>query len=460
MTHTDRVALARLWAVVLTIFSFLPFANWIAGGHAAPWYDTSLSEWISGSAISIGSAVVLFVVLRRLNWWPTGWSSVAETAERHSAATGALLGMIAVILFGAVAQHVLSGRPLLIDEIVQVMQARILAGGHVSRPADAHPEFFSCTARRRRRRNRLFAVSAGRTAHVGAGCHCGGGLADGTRFWRYCRRRLLATRAQDRGDSRHGVRRRSPVRRGAIHGVHGCVAHEPRPCPRVALSGAARTSLADKRHAARFRGAVHRIMPGSDDFDPASGRCCVCAARRLVVADSHPATRRRPFPAFLLRVLVSSSRFSESSPTTTRQPVPRRSSAMSCSGARVTALDSTKRRGEWRTHRRVESSSSTSTFCALQTYLFETPLPSLVPAIASLALVRRLSAFDRYLLASSALLVLGYFAYWHDGFFLGPRFFYLLLPALVIWTARLPSIVRDRFPGRLALIGSCCSRTR
>jgi hypothetical protein len=69
-----------------------------------------------------------------------------------------------------------------------------------------------------------------------------------------------------------------------------------------------------------------------------------------------------------------------------------------------------------------------------------------VPAIAALALATRLTAFDRYLLASSALLVLGYFAYWHDGFFLGPRFFFLLLPALVLWTARLPGIVRARFP--------------
>src|SRR4030095_13344117 len=85
-------------------------------------------------------------------------------------------------------------------------------------------------------------------------------------------------------------------------------------------------------------------------------------------------------------------------------------------------------------------------FMRLQTYLFETPLPSLVPARAARAVVRRLSAFERYLLASSALLVLGYFAYWHDGFFLGPRFFYLLLPLLVLWTARLPSIARDRLP--------------
>jgi hypothetical protein len=44
---------------------------------------------------------------------------------------------------------------------------------------------------------------------------------------------------------------------------------------------------------------------------------------------------------------------------------------------------------------------------------------------------------DRVLLAGSALLVVLYFAYWHDGFYLGPRFFVCLLPALALWTARL-----------------------
>jgi hypothetical protein len=87
-------------------------------------------------------------------------------------------------------------------------------------------------------------------------------------------------------------------------------------------------------------------------------------------------------------------------------------------------------------------------FLRLQTFLFETPLPSLIPATLSLALVRRLTSFDRYLLVSAGLLVASYFAYWHDGFFLGPRFFYLLLPLLILWTARLPSIVRERFPSK------------
>ena len=81
----------------------------------------------------------------------------------------------------------------------------------------------------------------------------------------------------------------------------------------------------------------------------------------------------------------------------------------------------------------------------LQTYLFETPFPSMVPVIAALALTRRLSAVDRYLIASSTLLGAFYFAYWHDGFFLGPRFVFPWLPVLVLFAARLPGLVRERF---------------
>ncbi len=81
----------------------------------------------------------------------------------------------------------------------------------------------------------------------------------------------------------------------------------------------------------------------------------------------------------------------------------------------------------------------------LQTYLFETPFPSMLPVIAALALTRRLSALDRYLLVSATLLGGFYFAYWHDGFFLGPRFVFPWLPVLVLFAARLPRLVREQF---------------
>jgi hypothetical protein len=76
-------------------------------------------------------------------------------------------------------------------------------------------------------------------------------------------------------------------------------------------------------------------------------------------------------------------------------------------------------------------------FLRLQTYLFETPIPSLVAAIVGLALAPTLRRIDGVLLAGSAMLVALYFAYWHDGFYLGPRFYVCLLPALALWSARM-----------------------
>ena len=135
--------MARVWALLLAILSCIPLVNWIAGGHEAPWYRTVFSEWMSGSAIAIGSAVVLFLVMRRLEWWPTGWARIADSAARRPVVTAGILGGASLALYCLVAVKVLSARPLLIDEMVQVMQARILAEGHFARVADAHPEFFS-----------------------------------------------------------------------------------------------------------------------------------------------------------------------------------------------------------------------------------------------------------------------------------------------------------------------------
>jgi hypothetical protein len=83
-------------------------------------------------------------------------------------------------------------------------------------------------------------------------------------------------------------------------------------------------------------------------------------------------------------------------------------------------------------------------FLRLQDYLYETPIPALLPAVGALALTRRLRAPDRYLLISCGLVTGLYFAYWADGNFLGPRFVYSFGPAAALWTARFPSLLRDR----------------
>ena len=45
--------MAQLAALILVVFGLLPIANWIAGGHDAPWYRERLTLW------SIGGAVVV-----------------------------------------------------------------------------------------------------------------------------------------------------------------------------------------------------------------------------------------------------------------------------------------------------------------------------------------------------------------------------------------------------------------
>ncbi len=72
----------------------------------------------------------------------------------------------------------------------------------------------------------------------------------------------------------------------------------------------------------------------------------------------------------------------------------------------------------------------------LHIYLFEWPIPALVPLAVWAVLARQRSWQDLVVgvgvLATPAL----YFFYWHSGFYLGPRFYYGAVPFLVIATAR------------------------
>jgi hypothetical protein len=83
-------------------------------------------------------------------------------------------------------------------------------------------------------------------------------------------------------------------------------------------------------------------------------------------------------------------------------------------------------------------------FLRLQSYLYETPVPSLLPAVVALALAPRLRPVDRLLLAGAALHLALYFAFWHDGFYLGPRYAYALAPVAALWTARALPALRAR----------------
>ncbi len=69
--------------------------------------------------------------------------AAVDAWERHPVAGTALLACTATLLYGIVAWTVFDAKPLLIDELVQVIQARIFVAGRLWLPLDAHPEFRS-----------------------------------------------------------------------------------------------------------------------------------------------------------------------------------------------------------------------------------------------------------------------------------------------------------------------------
>jgi hypothetical protein len=73
----------------------------------------------------------------------------------------------------------------------------------------------------------------------------------------------------------------------------------------------------------------------------------------------------------------------------------------------------------------------------LNVYLLAWPLPAMGIVICALILLRgRANRWDAVLLALFAAQLLAYGAYWYEGEFLGPRFLYTALPALVALIAR------------------------
>ena len=84
-----------------------------------------------------------WIVLRgRPHLWPAGaWGNFSRQWHRAGPAADLGIALAAFGLYAAVSRLVLSASPLLIDEIIQVYQARTFAGGALWRVAPAHPEF-------------------------------------------------------------------------------------------------------------------------------------------------------------------------------------------------------------------------------------------------------------------------------------------------------------------------------
>ena len=139
----DPLALAI--AVAVAVLGFLPVANWLTGGHHAPWYAPVATTWVTGSVLAIGIGLILAIASRRIPaLWHDGLGArFAVALDRSPALMLVGLALVSTVVYAVIAHLVFDARPLLVDEIFQVWQARIFSEGRLTTPVGSHPEFFS-----------------------------------------------------------------------------------------------------------------------------------------------------------------------------------------------------------------------------------------------------------------------------------------------------------------------------
>ena len=434
------------FAVFATVFGFLPLVNWLPRGQAAPWYSIVVTEWTSGSAIVLGTGVVLAILSRRIRWlWhEQDWDS-RTWSSRRELVFGCWAACVAFVLYAVVASTVLSRVPVSVDELVQLVQAKTFAAGRLWRPVSEASEFYS-VLNMVDANGRYYGqfppggpamLAIGVLLHapwlVGPAC----GAVAVAAFWSYMRT----------------VEARRTVAVGAVL----LFALSPFA---VFMSGSHMNHVPTLMWLVIAMAAMARVMSSdipSPWFALLNGLALGCAATiRPVDALAYA------LPAgvwYLTNALGNRARWPDAVASGVGVAIPL--AAMMWVNAHTTGSpllfgyqvlwgrshDLGFHRAPWGiAHTPARGVELINLYLLrLQTYLFETSVPSLVPCLGALYLTRRVDRFDRYLLSTAALLVGMYFAYWHDGFLFGPRFVFPLLPFLAVWTARFPGLIRERW---------------
>ena len=442
---------ARLAALVLLLLGFFPIANWIRGGWDWRRYDGDLQLWIAGTTIAVGAGILYLIATRRYPalWRSDALSPLIRAWTLRPRAASVVLSICAFILYLITARFVFGGRPLLIDEIAQVFQARQFAQGRIAGVLDSVPELFSAPHLVERNGQVFSQFPPGGPAVLSLGILVGAQwlavpLCGALAVWFFV---AFARRVEA---DRPGVSLLASLLFAFATFMVFMSGSQMNHVPTLlgicaALAAFERATAAGPSDRSR---AMYALLCGLALGFAATVRPVDAAAFALPIAIwlIWYALRDRGMIVALIAsgigVALPVGLMFWFNARTTGAPLLFGYEALWGKGhelgfhAAPWGVAHTPARG-------VELVNIY--FLQLQTYLFETPVPSLVGCIVALSLVPRLRRMDGVLLTGSALLVLLYFAYWHNGFYLGPRFFVCLLPALALWTARCFSEWRARW---------------
>lgn len=436
------IRIHQLLAIVVLVFALLPVSNWIAGGHSSPWYTDRLLEWMWGSTIVVGVGLVVGILGRRISWQPhDGVHRVAKSACAHPLRTGVLLSGIGLLLYALVAQRVYSAAALHLDEIAQLIQARIFADGRLYRDVAQYPEFFSLQHIVELDGKWFSQFPPGwplmmvpfvllNAAWLSGPLYTAASVGV---FWGIARR-VCTTEVQALAAAVLFMAAPFVVFMGSSHMNHVgalfwflCAAYA------IVRMGEAEAS------GIRWSIILGLALGAMATIRPLDAAAAALPAGIWVVWRT--VQNRMRWPELLasgvalaipLVALGWYNAETAGSPFTfayTRQ-------WGAAHGLGFHAAPWGAVHTPWRGVELINLY-----LLRLQSYLFESPVPSLVFPLVALALTTGLRTIDRYLLGFALLLLTAYFSYWHDGFYLGPRFVYLLVPGMVLWTVSLPGAV-------------------
>lgn len=447
----------RLIALFLLAASLLPVANLLPGGERDPEYVARLADWALGLALCGAVGVLVWFVTRRRGAAPVVSTVVpARSVSQDRRFLVAIAGS-AFVLYAGIALGVFSGKPLLIDEVVQVLQAQDLARGALTHAVPEPREFFSILNVVDSGPRGFGQYPVGGPLHLVPGVALGASWIVGPIVGTLCV--LLFWVLVGRTDPLASVRwRRSTTLLFAVtpfaammFGSH--MNHTPTLLWTLVAVVALGEATRDDASAwwGGLLGLGFGLAAMIRPLDAAAFALPAAAwlAWRLLGTKQNgqrvPGEQRarvwRTFAAAAVGVALPLLALLWSNAATTGHPL-RFGYDLFWGATHALGFHESPWGAVHTPSRGVELLSLSLT--RLSTHLFETPFPSLLVPAAGLWLTRGLRGLDRYLLAASGLLLLGYWAYWHDGFYLGPRFLFPLAPVAVLWTARAFPLLRDR----------------
>ena len=433
-------------AGVLAVLGLLPVANLVSGTAYVPWWSAAVREWlVAGAVVAVVAWGGARLLGERLDRWAA--HAAAIVLRPSPRAFQALVAGGVFALTAAFAVYCFARAPFAQDEMAQRFHADILLSGRLFARGESHPEFFSFTGvlDRDGRWYSAYPIGGPGLLALGMALHVTWLVNPILTALTACALYRFAAVAFGEGSARASALLFALSPFVLIMG-----ASEMNHVGTLALATLALAALAswasapDGTAAARAAALIGLAVGGMATIRPldamAVGAVVGVFQLAVLVRD------RGRAPSLLLQLAVGALPLAcllYANARTTGQPLLFGYEALYGPGHRVGFHVDPYGVPHTPTHGLIITSAS---LMRLNRFLFEWPLPGLVPILAGLVALRRPTRWDVVLCGLIGAILFAYALYWADSFFAGPRYLYTAVPAFLVFTARAPGLVASPLP--------------